>query len=97
MRHSRLKLYGSATRPLSDFRLGPGNEAKVPSSCPDPARSLDKTSAHATVNNLGGGGGGGGGGTHFDLVPDRSCTVCKYMELLFAPHVAIYFVLVRHL
>ena len=26
----QLKLYGSATRPLSDFRMGPGNKATVP-------------------------------------------------------------------
>ena len=29
VRHSRQKLYRSATRPLSDFRMGPGNEASV--------------------------------------------------------------------
>ena len=29
VRHSRQKLYGSATRPLSDFRMGPGNKAST--------------------------------------------------------------------
>ena len=50
VRHSRQKLYGSATRPLSDFRMGPGNKA-----------SLFRGGTFSGWNGFCGGGGGGAG------------------------------------